>query len=45
MKDIGFAIIIKNIDKTMAQTLKNFMYRVTGNGNYVIVAQASGFVL
>lgn len=38
------AVTVKNTNKTISQVLKNFMYRVTGNGNYNIVAQHSGIV-
>ena len=37
-------ITVKNTNKTISQVLKNFMYRVTGNGNYNIAAQHSGIV-
>lgn len=38
------SVTVKNNNKTISQILKNFMYRVTGNGNYVIAAQHSGIV-
>ena len=38
------AVTVKNTNKTISQVLKNFMYRVTGNGNYNIAAQHSGIV-
>ncbi len=37
------SVTVKNSDTTIAQILKNFIYRVTGNGNPAIVAQDSGF--
>lgn len=38
------SVTVKNTNKTISQILKNFMYRVTGNGNYVIAAQHTGIV-
>ncbi len=38
------SVTVKNTNQTISQILKNFMYRVTGNGNYVIAAQHSGIV-
>ena len=38
------SVFVKNTNQTISQILKNFMYRVTGNGNYVIAAQHSGIV-
>ena len=38
------SVTVKNTNKTISQILKNFMFRVTGNGNYVILAQDSGIV-
>ena len=37
-------IVVKNNNKTIFQILQNFIYRVTGNGNPAIFAQASGIV-
>ena len=38
------SVTVRNTNQTISQILKNFMYRVTGNGNYVIAAQHSGIV-
>ena len=38
------SVTIKNTNRTISQILKDFMYRVTGNENYVIGAQHSGIV-
>lgn len=38
------SVTVKNTNKTISQILKNFMYKVTGNGNYNIAAQHSGIV-
>ena len=35
-------ITVRNTNKTISQILKNFMFRITGNGNYEIMAQDSG---
>lgn len=35
-------VTVRNTNKTISQILKNFMFRVTGNGNYEIMAQDSG---
>lgn len=38
------SVNVKNKGKTIAQSLKNFFYRVTGNNNYNIAASSSGIV-
>ncbi len=38
------SVAVRNTNQTISQILKNFMYRVTGNGNYVITARHSGIV-
>ena len=35
-------VTVRNTNKTISQILKNFMFKVTGNGNYAILAQDSG---
>jgi len=37
-------VSVKNTNQTIAQTLRNFFYRVTGNNTYEIAAQNSGMV-
>ena len=39
-----FATTVKNSNVTIAQSLKNFFYRVSGNNTYNIAAQHSGIV-
>ena len=38
-------ITVKNTNTTMAQTLRAFFYKVTGNGTYQIAASASSMVV
>lgn len=38
------SVSVKNTNKTISQILKNFMYRVTGNDNYVIAGRHFGTV-
>ena len=38
------AVTVKNTNKTISQTLKNFFYQLTGNDTYQIAAQHSGIV-
>lgn len=38
------SVEVKNSNKTISQILTNFMYQVTGNDTYKIVAQHSGIV-
>ena len=38
------SVTIKNSNKTLGQTLRNFAYQVTGNDTYTIAAQHSGIV-
>ena len=37
-------VTVTNTNKTIAQTLKNFFYQLTGNDTYQIAAQHSGIV-
>ena len=39
-----FSVTVKNTNTTIAQTLKNFFYRLTGNDTYQIAAQYAGIV-
>ena len=39
-----FSIAAKNSSTTLSQELKNFLYKVTGNDNYVIAAEKSVLV-
>ncbi len=39
-----FSASVKNTSKTMAQTLRNAFYSITGNDSYQIAAQHSGVV-
>ncbi len=38
------AVSVKNTNKTIAQTLKNFFYQITGEDTYQIAAQHAGIV-
>lgn len=38
------AVTVKNTNQTIAQTLKNFFYRLTGNDTYQIYAEHAGIV-
>lgn len=38
------AVTVKNTNKTIAQTLKNFFYQIAGNDTYQIAAQHAGIV-
>ena len=38
------SVSVKNTNTTIAQILRNFVYRVTGNTSYQIAAQQSGIV-
>lgn len=38
------AVTVKNTNQTIAQTLKNFFYQLSGNDTYQIAAQHSGIV-
>ena len=40
----NFGVTVKNTNTTIAQTLRNFFYRVTGNENAVIAASHSAVV-
>ena len=37
-------VTVKNTNSTIAQILRNFMYKVTGDEGYVISAQHTGVV-
>lgn len=39
-----FSVVIKNTNKTMAQTIRSVFYTVAGNATYTIAAQHSGVV-
>lgn len=39
-----FSVVIKNTNTTIAQILKNFLYRIAGNDTYQIAAQHAGIV-
>lgn len=39
-----FAVTVKNTNTTIAQTLRNFFYRLAGNDTYQIAAQHAGIV-
>lgn len=39
-----FSATVKNTNTTLAQTLSNFFYTVTGNDTYVIAAEHGGYV-
>lgn len=39
-----FSTTVKNTNTTLAQTLSNFFYTVTGNDTYVIAAEHGGYV-
>lgn len=39
-----FSVTVKNTNTTIAQTLRNFFYRITGNDTYQIAAQYAGIV-
>ena len=39
-----FAVTVRNTNKTIAQLLKNFFYRISGDDTYQIAAQHSGIV-
>lgn len=39
-----FSVKIKNTNTTIAQTLRNFFYRISGNDTYQIAAQHAGIV-
>ena len=39
-----FSTTVRNTNTTLAQTLSNFFYTVTGNDTYVIAAQHGGYV-
>lgn len=38
------SVTVRNTNKTISQILKNFLFKVTGNGNYNIVGKHSGIV-
>lgn len=38
------AVVVKNTNKTISQSLKNFFYKIAGNDTYQIAAQYSGIV-
>lgn len=40
-----FSTTVKNTNTTIAQTLKNFLFRVAGNDTYQIAAQHAGMVI
>lgn len=44
-KGDNIIITVKNTNTTMAQTLRAFFYKVTGNGTYQIAASASSMVV
>ncbi len=39
-----FSVTVKNTNTTIAQTLRNFFYRISGNDTYQIAAQHAGIV-
>lgn len=39
-----FSAVVKNTNTTIAQTLRNFLYRMAGNDTYQIAAQHAGIV-
>lgn len=39
------SVTVKNTNKTISQLLRNFFYRVSGNGTYQISAQHGGIVM
>lgn len=39
-----FSVVVKNTNTTIAQTLRNFLYKVAGNDTYQIAAQHAGIV-
>lgn len=39
-----FSVTVKNTNTTIAQTLRNFFYQITGNNTYQIAAQQAGIV-
>lgn len=38
------SVSVKNTNTTLSQSLKGFLYKVTGNSNYIISASAAGIV-
>ena len=38
-------VTVRNTNKTLSQTLKNFFYTVTGNDTYTISASSGGMVV
>ena len=38
------SVTVKNTDLTLAQQMKDFMYKVVGNDNYTVVATQGGLV-
>ena len=39
-----FSVSVKNTNTTIAQTLRNFFYRLAGNDTYQVAAQSAGMV-
>lgn len=39
-----FSVTVKNTNTTIAQILRNFLYRIAGNDTYQIAAQHAGIV-
>ena len=39
-----FSVSVKNTNTTIAQTLRNFFYRISGNDTYQVAAQHAGMV-
>ena len=39
-----FSVSVKNTNTTIAQTLRNFFYRIAGNDTYQVAAQHAGMV-
>lgn len=39
-----FSVSVKNTNTTIAQTLRNFFYQITGNDTYQVAAQHAGMV-
>ena len=39
-----FAVTVENTNTTIAQTLRNFLYKIAGNNTYQIAAQYAGIV-
>ena len=43
-KETDFSVTVKNTNTTIAQIIRNFLYRIAGNDTYQIAAQHGGIV-